>query len=64
MAETAGLAHFAGGGRHGMTGQLQRSLVKDRLETPAIYALLALLFVGTLASIVIRIGQALGLIAS
>lgn len=47
-----------------MTWQLQRSLVKDRLETFAIYALLALLFVGTLASIVIRIGQALGLIAS
>ncbi|MET3616310.1 hypothetical protein ABID16_004659 [Rhizobium aquaticum] len=38
--------------------------MKDRLETLAIYALLGVLFLGTLASIVVRLGQAFGLIPS
>lgn len=36
--------------------------MKDRLETFAIYALLAVLFLGTLASIILRLAQAFGLI--
>lgn len=45
-----------------MPKQAPEASLKDRLETLAIYALLALLFVGTLASIVIRLGEAFGLV--
>lgn len=62
MATPEGLAPFARAFPCGMPEQAPEARLKDRFETLAIYALLGVLFVGSLASIVIRLGEAFGLV--